>query len=176
MRTIILFGSLMALSVGTGPTTIGADPSVRLDGPVHVIEAEPALGRSNPAPTFTTPVDAAVIEGFDLSKGQYGAGNRGVLLDTSSGDIVRAMGGGAVTFNGVVAGVRWVTIRHDGDVLSSYGPLDSVVATGQPVGIGQMIGRASGPLHVGVRVGGIYVDPVPLWSVQRFRAVLDSVG
>jgi hypothetical protein len=62
-----------------------------------------------------------------------------------------------------VARTVWVTVAHDGGVLTSYGPLRQIlVRGGAAVAAGVALGTTIGPLHFGVRVGGEYVDPAPL--------------
>lgn len=73
---------------------------------------------------------------------------------------------GVVTFAGEVAGVKSVTVRN-GRFRVSLSYLSQVDATvGRVVRRGEQVGRAGTPhgvpgLHIGLRVGSEYVDPVP---------------
>jgi len=124
------------------------------------------------AVTYQPPVDAPVIDGFALPNGPYGAGNRGLEYATVPGTPVRAIGDGLVVFAGPVAGNKAVTVLHPDGLRSSYSYLaEIVVATGDHVTIGQTVGRAGERLHLGVRVGGTYLDPAGLFTTGGVRLV-----
>ncbi|MET0826268.1 MAG: M23 family metallopeptidase, partial [Acidimicrobiales bacterium] len=104
---------------------------------------------------YRPPVDAPVVDGFRLPNGPYGAGNRGLEYDTVPGQAVRAIGDGLVVFAGPVAGIGYVTVLHPDGLRSSYGHLaDLLVAAGERIVIGQVVGTAGERLHLGVRSGG----------------------
>jgi murein DD-endopeptidase MepM/ murein hydrolase activator NlpD len=80
--------------------------------------------------------------------------------------MVSAPAGGRVVFAGPVAGLGWVTVEVATGVVVAVGPLDRpVVATGQRVVARARLGRLAtghpGGLHLGLRVDGVYVDPLP---------------
>ena len=106
----------------------------------------------------------------------------GVDIGGRVGEAVRAPAGGRVEFAGPVAGVTWVSLLVAPGVTVTVGPLlDAQVAAGQrvralaPVGrLGLGHGPALGPghrpahvpahgmaLHLGLRVDGVYLDPLP---------------
>ena len=58
----------------------------------------------------------------------------------------------------------------------TYGELDSVlVAAGDRVRRGEVLGRAGGAFHFGVRLGGRYVDPAPFIGRWTHRPILIPV-
>ncbi|MDF1595190.1 MAG: M23 family metallopeptidase [Acidimicrobiia bacterium] len=114
------------------------------------------------------PVPGPVVQGFE-PVGRY-AGHWGVDYHAVAGTAVTAGQAGTVSFAGVVAGNRTITIDHGGGVKSSYSYLSSVsVEVGERIRRGAAIGlsgRAHGTdaVHFSVRVGGTYVDPNRLFS------------
>ena len=150
--------------------------------PVAARQAQP--GSSHPVPPaqprhtpFVAPTTAPISERFDHDAGAYGPGNRGLDFATSHGDEVRAIGDGAVTFSGPVANVSWVTVQHPNGLRSTVGPMARIdVDVGDLVRRGQIVGTVDGPLHLSIRRGDRYLDPEPLLSFGRLRAVLVPVG
>jgi murein DD-endopeptidase MepM/ murein hydrolase activator NlpD len=135
-----------------------------------ILPAPPAHAAPAP-PEYHPPVVRPVIDPFRLPVRTYGAGNRGLEYDTRPGDAVRAIGPGVVVFSGVIAGHRYVTVRHDDGLRSSYSYLGAiVVALGQRVATGTVVGTAGERMHLGVRRGDRYIDPARLFT--RRRAVL----
>ena len=118
-----------------------------------------------------SPVDGPVIAGFEPSPGY--SGHWGVDIAADPGSEVRAPAAGVITFAGQVAGMKSVTIRLDEEVRVSLSYLSSTeVAVGDRVEAGAMVGRSGlahgeHALHVSVRVGGAYVDPIPYLSCPR---------
>lgn len=114
---------------------------------------------------LAAPVPGGVLAGFS-PLGQY-AGHWGVDLAARPGDVVKAAGGGTVSFSGIVAGNRTVTVDHGGGLKTSYSYLSSqLVGAGQAVSRGQSLGTAGAAhgesgLHFSVRIAGAYVDPIP---------------
>lgn len=98
-------------------------------------------------------------------QGHY-SGHWGIDVEVPAGAAVVAPLDGVVTFAGEVAGVKSVTVRN-GRFRVSLSYLSRVEAkVGQSVGQGDRVGRAGSPhgvpgLHIGLRVGSVYVDPVP---------------
>jgi murein DD-endopeptidase MepM/ murein hydrolase activator NlpD len=128
------------------------------------------------------PLAGPIVRGFEASAGTYGPGHRGVDVGGRVGEAVRAPAGGRVEFAGPVAGVTWVSVLVAPGVTVTVGPLlDAQVAAGQRVralapvgrlgpGHGPALGPGHGPahapaygmaLHLGLRVDGVYVDPLP---------------
>ena len=133
-----------------------------------VLAAPAAAVPSSPTATavdYDPPVDAPVRDPFRPPTTPYGPGNRGIEFDTDSGTLVAAAADGTVIFAGVVAGQRWITVRHADGVRTTYGPMDGItVATGERVARGQPIGTTEGALMFTARVGDAYVDPASLFD------------
>ena len=127
--------------------------------------------------TWVAPLEAGlgtVLQGFQRPTDRFAAGHRGVDLPAANGTAVFSIGHGTVTHVGEVAGVGSVTVDH-GRVRSSYLPVHAVVAEGDVVTPGAVIGYVSGShcpvacLHLGLRrpawetrdaLSDPYLDPV----------------
>ena len=115
------------------------------------------------APCWLPPVAGVVTDPFREPPCPWCAGNRGVEYRVAAGTRVRSVAAGIVTFSGVVAGVRYVVVRHADGRRITYGHLTSTsLTTGDRVVSRSVVGVADGTFHLGVRVGGRYVDPTPL--------------
>ena len=129
-----------------------------------VAGGQPAAGREPPAP-YRPPVDAPVSDPFRAPTTPYGPGNRGLQYDTAPGTPVAAAADGEVTFAGMVAGSRHVTVLHADGLRTSYSFLAEVqVVVGQRVLQGQIIGTTVDDLHLGARDGDAYLDPSSLFG------------
>jgi murein DD-endopeptidase MepM/ murein hydrolase activator NlpD len=124
--------------------------------------------------------DPTVVSGFRPPDHDWEPGHRGVDLAARAGDPVRAMTAGTVGFVGTVAGTPVVTIvLADGRRLT-HEPVRGSVAAGTRVREGEVIGSVAaagghcsaspGCLHVGLRTGDGYADPLSL--LGRRPAVL----
>lgn len=162
-------------------------PAARVGAPSGLL---PVMGRRAPdslqtpprVPLLHPPVGGRLLRGFEETAGPYGPGHRGVDVGAAPGASVRAPASGRVTFAGRVAGATWVTIEVAPAVLVTVGPLRSAapsvgraVTTGAPVGTlapghpvvdrGPALGGSPhvglAALHLGLRVSGVYVDPLP---------------
>ncbi|MDQ3155866.1 MAG: peptidoglycan DD-metalloendopeptidase family protein [Actinomycetota bacterium] len=117
---------------------------------------------------------------FDLPDDRYGAGNRGVDLRGQTGDEVRSVAAGEVSFVGIIAHVRIVVVNH-GRERSTYQPVAATVRVGDAVTAGQPIGTLLGAgshcdggpcLHLGRKVGDDYLDPLALMTTSgRFQLI-----
>jgi hypothetical protein len=106
------------------------------------------------------PVDAAIAGGFDLPRGQYGPGNRGLDYAVVAGAPVRAAGSATVTFAGRVAGTIAITLDHGGGLETTYtGMRELFVARGDAVDQGHWLGESGDRFHFGVKLDDVYVDP-----------------
>jgi murein DD-endopeptidase MepM/ murein hydrolase activator NlpD len=124
-----------------------------------------------------------VVAGFDPPLADWLAGHRGVDLSATTGEPVRAIVHGRVSFAGRVAGKPVVAISVAGDRRLTYEPVVPLVATGQDIAAGQVIGRVAatgghcggrvGCLHVGLIDGSGYRDPL---SLLRRPIVLKPVA
>jgi murein DD-endopeptidase MepM/ murein hydrolase activator NlpD len=120
------------------------------------------------------PVAAPVADPFREPRCRWCPGNRGIEYATHTGDAVRAVTAGEVTFSGAVAGRTYVVIRHADGKRATYGNLsDRLHARGDVIATGAVVGHASGAFHFGVRDGERYVDPAP-W-IGRLAGVVRLV-
>ena len=125
-----------------------------------------------PAGAWQRPVPGAVARPFVEPVSRYGAGHRGADLVAPPGTPVRAANAGEVSFAGPVAGALHVVVAHAGGLRTSYSFLASVaVRRGQRVGRGRRrrhrrrgTGEHAGVLHLGLRIGERYVDPMRLFA------------
>lgn len=109
-----------------------------------------------------------VVDGFDPPDQGWGAGHRGVDLAASRGQPVLAAAGGRVSFAKRLSSRGVVVVDH-GAVRTTYEPVDPLVAVGERVEAGMVIGRigAGGHcdgacLHFGLKEGDRYLDPALL--------------
>lgn len=157
-------------------------PLLGLPGPAA--EASPAPR----APGWVWPVDGPrlVDRPFVAPAQPWSPGHRGVdLRAPAAGAEVRAVMAGVVHFAGVVVDRPVITIR-DGQLLATVEPVEPLVAEGDRVVAGQVIGTLlpghcapaprGGPcVHLGVRLAGEYVSPLLYLGGLR-RAVLLPLG
>ncbi len=169
---------LMSQSGVSPGTTIGLAPDVRwgTDGRAPAVVA-PA------APGWVWPVDGPrlVIRPFLAPATPYAAGHRGVDLAAVADAVeVRAVTSGIVHFAGIVVDRPVITVRT-GQVLATVEPVTPVVAIGERVRAGQVIGIlepghcGEACVHLGVRLAGEYVSPLLYLGGLR-RAVLLPLG
>ena len=138
------------------------------------------------------PSNATVIDPFRAPECARCAGNRGIEYAVPANAVVRSGLRGEVAFVGMVANVRYVVVRASADprVRVTYGGLaDVVVEQGEVLRRGDALGtmgesdaRGSGDargisrLHLGVRVGDEYMDPLVVArgsaAKPRFRVTL----
>ena len=123
---------------------------------------------------WTPPVTARVTDPFREPGCAWCAGNRGIEYGTVAGERVSAVATGRVTYAGTIAGRTYVVVRVADGRRVTYGNLASEsFDVGDLVIRGQLVGRAAGRFHLGVRVGDRYVDPAPMIGrlVHRPRLV-----
>lgn len=126
------------------------------------------------APCWQPPVTGIVVDPFREPACPYCAGNRGIEYRVGHRAIVRAVASGIVTYAGVIAGTRYVVVRHANGWRTTYGELSaSRLDAGDVVLAGRSVGVASATVHFGVRAGGHYLDPAPFLGrlVARPRLV-----
>ena len=169
---LALLGLLLALGHPVLSRASGAVPA-----PTDVPAAAPATD------PWVAPVDpVTVVVPFDGPAQPWLAGHRGVDLSAPVGTPVAAPRAGTVTFAGVVVDRPVLTVRHDDGLRSSVEPVDALVAVGDRVAGGAVVGTVSGArshcsptcLHWGVREGETYLDPMLL--LRGGPAVLLSRG
>lgn len=96
------------------------------------------------------------------------SGHFGMDFAVPVGSVVRSAGSGTVTFAGVVAGRRSVTVDHGGGIRTSYSYLTTqLVTTGRRVGRGSPLGYSGihdgrAAVHLSLRKGIDYLDPLAL--------------
>jgi murein DD-endopeptidase MepM/ murein hydrolase activator NlpD len=140
-----------------------------LIGPAIAVLALAPRG-SAAAVDYVKPVPGPIVRHFEAPSTPYGAGHRGIDIETPEGSTVIASGGGVVAFAGQVGGSLFVSIDHPDGIRTTYSFLEAIlVRVGQAVRRGDPIAR-SGPghpgvtpphLHFGMRIGSEYVDPEP---------------
>ena len=132
----------------------------------------PAATDTQPSGDWTWPLAPRpeVVAGFDPPTTPYGPGHVGVDLLGWPGQPVTSVATGTVTFAGQVAGIPVVSVQHGGE-RSTYQPVVAAVTRGDSVAAGQLIGTLSNAgshclpltcLHLGRRLGEIYLDPLEL--------------
>ncbi|NNE12796.1 MAG: M23 family metallopeptidase [Ilumatobacter sp.] len=133
-------------------------------------------GVATARPCWRPPTSARIVDPFRAPPCSWCAGNRGLEYGTRSGQVIRAVSTGRVTFAGRVAGTAYVVVRHGDGRRVTYGHLMTAsFDRGDLVARGQVVGRAAGRFHLGVRVGDRYVDPAPLIGRWERRARLVPV-
>jgi murein DD-endopeptidase MepM/ murein hydrolase activator NlpD len=189
-----LAAALVALLVTPLTCVSGVDPAVAAPpgppvaappgpAPVPPVGAltSPALPLE-PAPQarFRWPLDGRppVVRRFQPPPQPWLPGHRGVDLSAGPAAAVHAAGPGVVRFAGPLAGRGVVSIDHAGGLRTTYEPVAAVVAEGQQVRAGDLIGRAETGhpgcpvvtcLHWGLRRGETYLDPLALVGSGRVR-------
>jgi murein DD-endopeptidase MepM/ murein hydrolase activator NlpD len=134
-------------------------------------------------PTGQWPVDDPLVTRyFQPPSARWLAGHRGVDVAAATGDPVRSMAAGTVSFVGVIGGIPVVSVRYPGieHRRSTYEPVTATVHSGQPVAQGELLGTVAaagghcggnhGCLHIGLKTDTQYLDPASL--VRRPPAVL----
>ncbi|GEM_PF-1558590 len=127
-------------------------------------------GLGTACPPWSPPVPGPVTAEYAPGAGYDG--HWGVDFAATPGAIVRAPLGGRVSFAGMVAGVRSVTIAPDDTHRVSVSFLSAIsVAEGAVVEPGTPVGRSGWAhgheaVHLSVRVAGRYVDPMGCRSTR----------
>lgn len=127
-------------------------------------------------PVGPTPI---VLRAYRAPPTAYAAGHRGIDVAASVGTPVLSPDDGVVSFTGAVGGRPVVAVTHAAGLVSSFEPVDALVAAGQAVRRGEPLGALAPSaghcpvdcLHLGARVDGRYVSPLVLLGVVP-RAVL----
>jgi murein DD-endopeptidase MepM/ murein hydrolase activator NlpD len=174
---LLVAGVVLALGPGSATLAQRAAQAAQAGGPAGApTRRRPAPGPQGPGPAVAwdrervpplrMPLAGPIVRGFDATAGTYGPGHRGVDVGGLVGEVVRAPAEGRVQFAGSVAGVTWVSLLVAPGVTVTVGPLlGAEVTTGRRVRALARVGRL-GPghgttVHLGLRVDGIYVDPLP---------------
>jgi murein hydrolase activator len=124
--------------------------------------ARPGSGEGSvPRPPFAydLPASAAVTEGL-ANVNESGVQARGITLQTPRGAQVTAPASGTVRFSGPFRDYDGVLIiDHGGGWMSLIVNVGSTLRQGDRVAIGQIIGRALGPLQVELSQNGRRISP-----------------
>lgn len=135
----------------------------------HLVAA--LLAVAQPVPPVA-PVRGVVIDGFRAPACQRCAGHRGVTIATTTGTPVRAVTAGVIVFVGQVARVLYVVQDIGEGARVTYGRLGSFdVVSGSTVAAGETIGVSSDQFYLGVRVHGLYVNPLQFLGFGAGRLV-----
>ena len=130
------------------------------------------------APVWSRPVTPlTVTRPFQPPPTPYAAGHRGADLAGGAGQVVRAAGGGVISFAAPLAGRGVVVVVH-GELRTTYEPVTASVHRGDRVAAGAPIGvlepghagcPAAACLHWGLLRGDTYLDPLALLGPQPVR-------
>lgn len=120
------------------------------------------------APEWEWPVGPgrSIVRPFIAPPTPYSAGHRGIDIAADPATAVVAPADGVVHFAGVVVDRPVLSLRHPGGLISSFEPVTSELAEGDPVARGSVVGvlgegHCDAPcLHLGVRLHGEYVSPL----------------
>lgn len=159
----VLARSMLGVLLAVGLATALSPPPASADGdPVGVWPLRP------------TP---EVVHDFEPPAGPYASGHRGVDLAGAVGAPVHSAMAGTISFVGRIAGKPVVVVSH-GETRTTYEPVASGLAVGDPVDAGQRIGSLelafshcfpTACLHWGWLRGETYLDPLTLVSTARVR-------
>ncbi|MDQ1433897.1 MAG: hypothetical protein QOF59_713 [Actinomycetota bacterium] len=164
--------SLVRPALGRPSPTLGAGLLIALVTASWVGSAAPAAGAPPAARPAMRPVLGRMVAGFRAPLTRYGRGHLGVDFAAPPGAAVRAVEAGTVVFAGRVGTTRHVVVRDPAGRRVSYSFLASVrVRTGERVRRGEAVGTTGGTgphhgggvLHLGLRIGDTYVDPMQLF-------------
>ncbi len=126
-----------------------------------------ALPGEDGDPGRTPPIPGAVLRGFQVGEHDWLPGHRGVDLAGHPGQSVVAAAAGTASWIGTIAGVPMLTIQHPDGLRSTYQPVEAIVPRGAAVTAGQPVAvlvdghcAAQACLHLGLRDGEVYLDPL----------------
>lgn len=149
-----------------------------------ILAATLALGLAPPAAPageqWQWPVDERrhVMRAFEQPVHDYAAGHRGMKIAAAVGGEVIAPTDARVVFRGAVAGRDVITLETSVGLIITLEPVSSDLTAGESVARGAAVGTLAtggpsppGQLHVGVRLDGNYLDPLPFFGKVP-RAVL----
>ena len=118
------------------------------------------------------PVPGPVTQHFVAPTCQRCAGHRGITIDNSDGVTAVSPVGGTVTFAGSVAHQLYVVVEPSPGVLITVGRLAVMtVREGDAISEGRAIGTSGATTYLGVRLRGVYVEPLRFLGFGRARLV-----
>ncbi|MEX0754256.1 MAG: M23 family metallopeptidase [Actinomycetota bacterium] len=133
----------------------------------------PAVAVALEPGSWLWPVSGPVVRAFDPPDSPFGAGHRGVDVAVAVGSPLVAPAPGTVKFAGRIGGHLFLSIAHGESWESTASWLSTVtvrkgdtVFAGQPVGTtgSGHPGAAAPHVHLGVKHGGAYVDPLLVFA------------
>jgi murein DD-endopeptidase MepM/ murein hydrolase activator NlpD len=135
---------------------------------VSWLERAPAAALAADGTPTGPPLGSLEVTGpYSAPPHRYGSGHRGIDLAATAGMAVVAPASGTVSFAGAVVDRPVVSVRVDERTVYSLEPVSSGLAAGDPVAAGAVLGEVAGGghclqecVHLGVRVGGEYVNPL----------------
>lgn len=172
LRLVAVIALALLLSVAPSPAAGAAS--------VHSAPAGPSTQDQGSTPEWIWPVEGprTITAEYRAPAHEYGRGHRGIDVAAPIGATVRAPVDGVVAFRGTVVDRPLITIEHEGGYVTTFEPLLSEASPGDVVSAGEVLGTvdvgghaAAGTLHVGVRLHGIYINPLLLFGGVP-RAVL----
>lgn len=183
----VLVGAVLVVSVPVGTAPVESVPLGSLRSVGAAVLAPGSPGAALPVPDardevpWVWPTGSRIVErGWEAPADDYAAGHRGIDVAASIGTPAVAVASGTVSFAGSVAGRGVVSIDHGGGLVSTLDSVDPSVSTGDEVDQGSTVGTvsvghcpASAPcLHLGARVDGRYVDPLPYLPAAEWPVLL----
>jgi len=159
----------------------------RSDGQAHMARGSVAQSIDQPALTgaiesarlgcWRRPVIRPIIDPFWPPPCRRCSGNRGLEFAAQSGDDVRSVVSGTVWFHGSVGPTGYLTVIVDGGSTSLFVTVGGIEIDhrrprGSNIAAGEFVGVATGPIHLGVRSEGTYIDPERWLRAGRGRARL----
>jgi septal ring factor EnvC (AmiA/AmiB activator) len=118
------------------------------------------------------PVSGPVVRYFQPPACERCAGHRGVTVQTTRGNTVRATANGIVEFAGPVGGTLYVVHRISPSVRVTYGGLTTLATTnGAQLTVGDVVGISAETTYLSVRVGDAHVEPLRALGLGRSRLV-----
>ncbi|QCR43781.1 peptidase M23 [Curtobacterium sp. SGAir0471] len=179
---IVLLLALVVALVGpllpVRPAAVGAE-TVQ-EAPVWVGRAVEVADEAPSSPWVWPTGTREVVRPWEAPASDYAAGHGGIDLAAPLGTPAVAVADGTVSFAGQVAGRGVVTIDHGDGLLSTLDSVEPSVRTGDTVEQGAAVGvvtvghcpAVAACVHLGARVDGRYVDPLPFLPPAAWPVLL----
>jgi murein DD-endopeptidase MepM/ murein hydrolase activator NlpD len=168
---LVIAGAPIASGPGAGAAALDSTAPQR---PLAATDESGDVARWSP-PTS----EVVVVAPFVAPPRPYAAGHRGVDLAAPTDSVLVAPAAGVVAFSGDVAGRGVITLDHGGGYVSTLEPVSEALPAGTPVSAGDPVAQVSAGghmttegVHFGVRLLGVYVNPLVLVGGDVPRAVL----